>query len=110
MIRSEGERLVLSLTKCIDSEAFCEIKVDQIITLNSVPNIAFDRKSAIHREIPYRPKEIVNEEYSPHRSAFVPRAQESKSEYQAHFNHTPVVKHDWDTKSKSRLKPPQTVY
>jgi len=31
MVRSEGEKLVLSLSKCIDSQAFCEIKVDQVI-------------------------------------------------------------------------------
>ena len=29
-----------------------------------------------------------------------------------HHQHTPVVRHEWDTKSKSksRTKPPQTVY
>jgi hypothetical protein len=27
-----------------------------------------------------------------------------------HHQHTPVVRHEWDTKSKSRIKPPQTVY
>lgn len=51
-------------------------------------------------------------DYSPHKSAFNQRI-ESKSEYQVplHHQHTPaVVRQDWDTKSKSRLKPPQTVY
>ena len=30
LMRSQGERLIIPLTKCLDSDAFCEIKVDQV--------------------------------------------------------------------------------
>lgn len=32
MIRSEGEKLSLSLAKCVDPEAFCEIRVNKVLT------------------------------------------------------------------------------
>ena len=55
LIRSEGERLVLSLSKCIDSEGFCEVKVDQVTAIKTGKNIApYDRKSTLQRDLPYR--------------------------------------------------------
>lgn len=29
-MRSEGDRLVITLSKCLDSEAFCELRVDKV--------------------------------------------------------------------------------
>lgn len=49
LVRSEGERLVLSLSKCIDSEAFCEVKVDQVIGTKPNRNAPFDKKSVLQR-------------------------------------------------------------
>lgn len=45
LIRSEGERLVVTLSKCLDSDAICEIKVDKVMregtqrkrTLTTIP-------------------------------------------------------------------------
>lgn len=31
LIRSEGDRLVVTLSKCLDSEALCEIKVERVV-------------------------------------------------------------------------------
>lgn len=31
LVRAEGERLVVSLSKCLDSEALCELRVDKVI-------------------------------------------------------------------------------
>jgi hypothetical protein len=31
LIRAEGERLVVSLSKCLDSEALCELRVDKVV-------------------------------------------------------------------------------
>jgi hypothetical protein len=30
LMRSNGERLIIPLTKCLDPDAFCEIKVSQV--------------------------------------------------------------------------------
>lgn len=50
LVRSEGERLVLSLSKCIDTEAFCEVKVDQVKAIKTGKSIApYDRKSTLQR-------------------------------------------------------------
>lgn len=45
LIRAEGERLVVTLSKCLDSDAICEIKVDKVLregtqrkrTLTTIP-------------------------------------------------------------------------
>jgi hypothetical protein len=31
LIRSEGDRLVVTLSKCLDSEALCELKVEKVV-------------------------------------------------------------------------------
>lgn len=31
LVRSEGDRLVITLSKCLDTEAFCELRVDKVI-------------------------------------------------------------------------------
>lgn len=31
LIRSEGERLVVTLSKCLDNEALCELKVEKVV-------------------------------------------------------------------------------
>jgi hypothetical protein len=60
--------LVLSLSKCIDSEAFCEVKVDQVNGLKSNKNVApYDRKSTLQRDMPYR-KENKDVDLSPYRN------------------------------------------
>jgi len=33
LLRSQGERLVIPLAKCLDPEAFCELKVEQVTNL-----------------------------------------------------------------------------
>jgi hypothetical protein len=57
MVRSEGEKLVLSLSKCIDTEAFCEVKVDMVNANKINKNVPYDRKSALQRDVPIRNKE-----------------------------------------------------
>ena len=69
LVRSEGERLVIPLTKCIDSQAFCEIKVDQISNNKTIKNAPYDRKSTLIRDLPARQREI-DLDFSPHRSAY----------------------------------------
>lgn len=32
LIGSEGERIVVPINKCLDTEAFCELRVDQVST------------------------------------------------------------------------------
>lgn len=49
LMRSEGERLVLSLSKCIDPEAFAEVRVDQVNSSRPNRNAPYDRKSTLHR-------------------------------------------------------------
>jgi hypothetical protein len=31
IIRSESDRLVITLSKCLDTEAFCELRVDKVV-------------------------------------------------------------------------------
>jgi hypothetical protein len=45
---------VLSLTKCIDSEAFCEVKVDQVVSQKAAKAVAYDRKGIQQRDVPFR--------------------------------------------------------
>ena len=45
LVRAEGERLVITLAKCLDPEALCEIKVEKVVreggerkrTLTTIP-------------------------------------------------------------------------
>lgn len=85
-MRSEGEKITLSLSKCIDSEAFCEVKVDMVVAHRSNKNIPYDRKSALQRDVPFKNREPLDMDHSPHRSAYKARIQESKSEYQFPLN------------------------
>ncbi len=32
LLRSEGQRIVVALGKCLDPEAFCEVKVEKVVT------------------------------------------------------------------------------
>lgn len=35
LVRSEGQRVVVALGKCLDPEAFCEVKVEKVVTQKS---------------------------------------------------------------------------
>ena len=58
MVRSEGEKIVLSLSKCIDTEAFCEIKIDKVVAKITSKNAPYDRKSTLQRDVPNRTKDM----------------------------------------------------
>lgn len=84
--------------------------MDQVVVHKSAKNIPYDRKSTLQRDVPYRKKDVLEMDFSPSRSAYKARVQESKSEYQFPLNKGPnEARPDWDVKSKSRYMP-QTVY
>jgi hypothetical protein len=53
LIGSEGERVVVPITKCLDSEAVCEIRVDQVAT------------SRVARKSSPKKRNILKSEYNP---------------------------------------------
>jgi hypothetical protein len=34
LLRSQGDRLIIPLAKCLDPEAFCEIKVENVLNVS----------------------------------------------------------------------------
>lgn len=54
LMRSEGQKIVLSLSKCIDTEAFCEIKIDKVAANKINTNAPYDRNSTLQRDVPIR--------------------------------------------------------
>lgn len=49
MIRSEGETLTLTLAKCIDNRAFCEIRIDQVVSVSKNMSRSRERTSSIQK-------------------------------------------------------------
>ena len=54
---------MLSLSKCIDCEAFCEIRVDQVTSLRVNRNVPFDKRSMVqlvnvNREMGYKNRDV----------------------------------------------------
>jgi hypothetical protein len=53
LIGSEGERIVVPVNKCLDSEAVCEIRVDQVST------------SRVAKKTSPKKRNILKSEYQP---------------------------------------------
>lgn len=47
LIGSEGERIVVPISKCLDTEAFCEIRVDQVSTSRVVKKVSPKKRTMI---------------------------------------------------------------
>ena len=65
MLNSEGERLVVTLSKCLDPEALCEVKVDKVVkrgtqrkrTLTSIPEHQKASSPRLNEEDTMSPRE-----------------------------------------------------
>ena len=47
LIGSEGERIVVPISKCLDTEAFCEIRVDQVSTSRVAKKLSPKKRTMI---------------------------------------------------------------
>ena len=43
LINQEGEMLIVNLSKCLDSEALCELRVDQVSSDKVMQKIGLDK-------------------------------------------------------------------
>ena len=49
MMQSEGEKMMIVISKCIDNQAYCEFQVDQVQLIRpALEKSPYQRSSAVH--------------------------------------------------------------